>query len=96
MFRLIPSEIKTVDELGLPPVVAELARFASWTGAGDRANRIGKSTTLAAMVNVVNEERAAHIMTVEDPIEFLHSETSARRSTSERWHEAIPTASRSR
>ena len=71
-FRLIPCEIKTAAELGLPPVVGDLARcprgFVIVTGPTGS----GKSTTLAAMVDVVNEERAAHVMTIEDPIEFLH------------------------
>ncbi len=73
VFRLIPSEIKSVEQLGLPPVVAELARFARGLVLVTGPTGSGKSTTLAAMVNVVNEERAAHIMTVEDPIEFLHT-----------------------
>jgi twitching motility protein PilT len=72
-FRLIPSVIKSVDELGLPPVVAELARFPRGFVVVTGPTGSGKSTTLAAMVNVVNEERAAHVMTVEDPIEFLHT-----------------------
>jgi twitching motility protein PilT len=72
-FRLIPSVIKTVEELGLPPVVAELTRFPRGFVVVTGPTGSGKSTTLAAMVNVVNEERAAHVMTVEDPIEFLHT-----------------------
>ncbi|HWO70693.1 MAG TPA: type IV pilus twitching motility protein PilT [Actinomycetota bacterium] len=71
-FRLIPFEIKGVDELGLPPVVADLARFPRGFVVVTGPTGSGKSTTLAAMVDVVNRERAAHIMTVEDPIEFLH------------------------
>ncbi len=73
VFRLIPSEIKSVEDLGLPPVVSELARFPRGLVVVTGPTGSGKSTTLAAMVNVVNEERAAHIMTVEDPIEFLHT-----------------------
>ncbi len=71
-FRLIPFDIKGVDELGLPPVVADLARFPRGFVVVTGPTGSGKSTTLAAMVDVVNRERAAHIMTVEDPIEFLH------------------------
>jgi twitching motility protein PilT len=71
-FRLIPFEIKGVEELGLPPVVADLARFPRGFVVVTGPTGSGKSTTLAAMVDVVNRERAAHIMTVEDPIEFLH------------------------
>ncbi|MGH2920065.1 MAG: type IV pilus twitching motility protein PilT [Solirubrobacteraceae bacterium] len=72
-FRLIPFSIKTVDELGLPPVLHELARkprgFVLVTGPTGS----GKSTSLAAVVDEINETREEHIMTIEDPIEFLHS-----------------------
>ena len=71
-FRLIPFEIKKLDELGLPAVVADLARFPRGFVVVTGPTGSGKSTTLAGMVDVVNEERAGHIMTVEDPIEFLH------------------------
>jgi twitching motility protein PilT len=71
-FRLIPFEIKRLDELGLPAVVADLARFPRGFVVVTGPTGSGKSTTLAGMVDVVNEERAGHIMTVEDPIEFLH------------------------
>jgi len=72
-FRLIPFSIKTVDELGLPSVMHELARkprgFVLVTGPTGS----GKSTSLAAVVDEINSTRAEHIMTIEDPIEFLHS-----------------------
>ena len=71
-FRLIPFEIKKLDDLGLPSVVADLARFPRGFVVVTGPTGSGKSTTLAGMVDVVNEERAGHIMTVEDPIEFLH------------------------
>jgi twitching motility protein PilT len=71
-FRLIPFEITSIDELGLPPVVHELTRkprgFVLVTGPTGS----GKSTTLAAMIDAINESRDEHILTVEDPIEFLH------------------------
>src|SRR4051794_11635632 len=71
-FRLIPFSIKTVDELGLPSVLHELARkprgFVLVTGPTGS----GKSTSLAAVVDEINSTRAEHIMTIEDPIEFLH------------------------
>ena len=72
VFRVIPFEIKSIDELGLPPVVAELARYQRGFVVVTGPTGSGKSTTLASMVDVVNTERAGHIMTVEDPIEFLH------------------------
>jgi twitching motility protein PilT len=71
-FRLIPFSIRTVDELGLPPIMHELARrprgFVLVTGPTGS----GKSTSLAAVIDEINESRAEHIMTIEDPIEFLH------------------------
>src|SRR5215210_9369447 len=71
-FRLIPYEIKSIDGLALPPVVMDLARFQRGFVVVTGPTGSGKSTTLAAMVDIVNRERAGHIMTVEDPIEFLH------------------------
>ncbi|HEY7659401.1 MAG TPA: type IV pilus twitching motility protein PilT [Actinomycetota bacterium] len=71
-FRLIPYEIKGIDELALPSVVADLARYPRGFVVVTGPTGSGKSTTLAAMVDIVNRERRAHIMTVEDPIEFLH------------------------
>ncbi len=71
-FRLIPYEIKSIESLALPPVVADLARFPRGFVVVTGPTGSGKSTTLAAMVDVVNKERSGHIMTVEDPIEFLH------------------------
>jgi twitching motility protein PilT len=71
-FRLIPFSIKTVDELGLPSVMHELAKrprgFVLVTGPTGS----GKSTSLAAVIDEINSTREEHIMTIEDPIEFLH------------------------
>jgi twitching motility protein PilT len=71
-FRLIPFDIVGIDQLGLPPVVHELTKkprgFVLVTGPTGS----GKSTTLAAMIDAINETREEHIMTIEDPIEFLH------------------------
>ena len=72
VFRVIPFEIKDVEGLGLPNVVMDLARFQRGFVVVTGPTGSGKSTTLAAMVDIVNRERAGHIMTVEDPIEFLH------------------------
>jgi twitching motility protein PilT len=71
-FRLIPFEIKSVESLDLPSVVADLARYPRGFVVVTGPTGSGKSTTLAGMVDIVNKERQAHIMTVEDPIEFLH------------------------
>ena len=72
VFRVIPFDIQSITDLGLPPVAADLARFPRGFVVVTGPTGSGKSTTLAAMVDVVNTERAGHIMTVEDPIEFLH------------------------
>src|SRR5918998_4866334 len=71
-FRLIPFSIKTVEELGLPSTLEEFTKrprgFVLVTGPTGS----GKSTTLAAMLDVINDTRHEHILTIEDPIEFLH------------------------
>ncbi|MDI6689417.1 MAG: type IV pilus twitching motility protein PilT [Actinomycetota bacterium] len=71
-FRFIPVEIKTLEELGLPKILETLARkprgFVLVTGPTGS----GKTTTLAALINIINETRNVHIMTIEDPIEYLH------------------------
>ena len=75
-FRLIPSEMPALDTLGLPPVLREFTKkprgFVLVTGPTGS----GKSTTLAAMLDLINTERREHIMTIEDPIEFLHRHKS--------------------
>ena len=72
VFRVIPAEIKSFAELGLPPVLAEMAREERGLVLVTGPTGSGKSTTLAAMVDLINSERNAHILTVEDPIEFVH------------------------
>src|SRR5881397_2171768 len=71
-FRMIPFEIKAIQDLGLPPVVQEFARLPRGFVLVTGPTGSGKSTTLASLVDIVNVERSCHIMTVEDPIEFLH------------------------
>lgn len=74
VFRVIPTKILSAEELGLPPVLTEyfchlhkgLVLVTGATGSG-------KSTTLAAMIDYINQNRSDHILTVEDPIEFVHS-----------------------
>ena len=72
VFRVIPTEIKSFADLGLPPVLAEMAREERGLVLVTGPTGSGKSTTLAAMVDLINNERHAHILTVEDPIEFVH------------------------
>jgi twitching motility protein PilT len=71
-FRMIPFEIKPLDTLGIPPQVADFARLPRGLVLVTGPTGSGKSTTLASLVDIVNIERPCHIMTVEDPIEFLH------------------------
>ena len=71
-FRLIPFSIQSVEELGLPAAVKDLARLRRGLVVVTGPTGSGKSTTLAAMLDIVNSERRAHVLTVEDPIEFLH------------------------
>ncbi|HKP38286.1 MAG TPA: type IV pilus twitching motility protein PilT [Pyrinomonadaceae bacterium] len=73
VFRAIPFEVKSFDELGLPPVVEKLCRKPRGLVLVTGPTGSGKSTTLAAMIDKINRERRAHIITIEDPIEFLHS-----------------------
>ncbi len=72
-FRAIPYEVRPFSELGLPAVVQELMRKPSGLILVTGPTGSGKSTTLASMIDQVNEERHEHIITIEDPIEFIHS-----------------------
>jgi twitching motility protein PilT len=71
-FRTIPSEIKSISELGLPKAVEELTEKPRGLVLVTGPTGSGKSTSLAAMIDKINETRHEHIMSVEDPIEFLH------------------------
>ena len=70
--RLIPNEIKSVTELGMPNVVLSFADYPRGLVLVTGPTGSGKSTTLAALVDKINSERANHIITIEDPIEFTH------------------------
>lgn len=76
VFRVIPTEIKTLQDLKLPPVLGDLARRNKGLILVTGPTGSGKSTTLAAMVDQVNNERQDHILTIEDPIEFVHRHKS--------------------
>jgi twitching motility protein PilT len=71
-FRIIPTELKQLIELGVPESVANFAKMARGLVLVTGPTGSGKSTTLAALVDLVNSTRADHVVTVEDPIEFLH------------------------
>ena len=70
--RLIPNEIKSIGELGMPAAVAEFANYPRGLVLVTGPTGSGKSTTLAAIVDKINSEKSAHIITIEDPIEFTH------------------------
>lgn len=71
--RIINSSPMTVDQLGLPPIMSELARKRRGLILVTGPTGSGKSTTLAAMIDQINEEKKGHIVTLEDPIEYLHT-----------------------
>src|SRR5262249_6976709 len=71
-FRLIPFKIRTFNDLGLPPIVAELCKKPRGLILVTGPTGSGKSTTLAAMVDKINTDEHGHIITIEDPVEFLH------------------------
>ncbi|HMC37599.1 MAG TPA: type IV pilus twitching motility protein PilT [Actinomycetota bacterium] len=76
-FRLIPFVIRSVEQLGLPPQVEDFARLPRGLVLVTGPTGSGKSTSLAALIDVINQEKDVHIMTVEDPIEYLHSHKRA-------------------
>ncbi|OPY91127.1 MAG: Twitching mobility protein [Syntrophus sp. PtaU1.Bin208] len=76
VFREIPSEILTCEQLGLPPVISKLASLPRGLVLVTGPTGSGKSTTLAAIINEANRIRKDHIITVEDPIEFVHRSQS--------------------
>ncbi len=73
VFRAIPYEIKTFKDLGLPPVVSDMCKKPRGLILVTGPTGSGKSTTLASMIDKINIERHEHILTIEDPIEFLHN-----------------------
>ncbi len=77
VYRTIPFQIKSFQELGLPPILEELTKKPRGLVLVTGPTGSGKSTTLAAMVDKINTERAEHIITVEDPIEYLHNSKTA-------------------
>ena len=72
-FRLIPAEVVRFDTLGLPPVVADFANKPRGLVLVTGPTGSGKSTTLASLIDLINRTREEHIITIEDPIEFLHT-----------------------
>jgi twitching motility protein PilT len=76
VIRMIPFNVRTFNDLGLPPVMAKLAERPRGLILVTGPTGSGKSTTLAAIIDKINKERKGHIITVEDPIEFIHRHQS--------------------
>jgi len=72
VLRIVPSEIPTLEQLALPPIIQQIAETERGLVLVTGATGSGKSTTLAAMIQHINTLRSAHIITIEDPLEFLH------------------------
>jgi twitching motility protein PilT len=77
VLRVIPMQIRTIDELGLPQILKAIAEEERGLVLVTGTTGSGKSTTLAAMIDYINQTRSAHVMTVEDPIEFLHRDNKS-------------------
>jgi len=73
VFRTIPTQVMTLEELGLPPILRELCQKEKGLVLVTGPTGSGKSTTLAAMIDFINETFEGHILTIEDPIEFVHA-----------------------
>jgi twitching motility protein PilT len=72
VMRMIASKIPSIEELNLPPAIADTATLKNGIVLVTGPTGSGKSSTLAAIIDLINESRAEHILTIEDPIEFLH------------------------
>jgi twitching motility protein PilT len=72
--RIVPLKIPSLEELGLPPVLRQFTQFVQGLVLVTGPTGCGKTTTLAAMIDIVNQERKGHIVTIEDPLEFVHAD----------------------
>ena len=77
VMRRLPAQVPTIDELGLPPVFREMAREINGLILVTGATGSGKTTSLAALLDAVNETRAVHVVTLEDPVEYVHPHKKA-------------------
>jgi twitching motility protein PilT len=77
VFRQIPTDIKTVDQLGLPETIRNLSQYPRGLVLVTGPTGSGKSTTLAAMIDEINRGQQVHILTIEDPVEFVHRSKKA-------------------
>ncbi len=77
VMRLIPLTIRTLEQLGLPPVLGEVTKHRQGLVLVTGPTGSGKTTTLAALIDIINQNRPCHIVTVEDPLEIVHKDKSA-------------------
>jgi twitching motility protein PilT len=89
VFRIIPTEIKTLAELSIPTVVERFAELKSGLVLVTGPTGSGKSTTLAALIDYINRNYSKHIITIEDPIEYVHVNRKSVITQRELWHDAV-------
>lgn len=89
VLRLIPLEIKSIDDLDIPQVLKQICTLKNGLVLVTGPTGSGKSTSLAAMVNEVNETRPVHIVTIEDPLEFMHRDKTAIITQREVGHDTL-------
>ncbi len=89
VLRAIPLQIKSIEELGLPPVLHKLCQLMNGVVLVTGVTGSGKSTTLAALIEEINEKRAVHVVTIEDPLEFVHRDKKAIVTQREVGHDTL-------
>jgi twitching motility protein PilT len=87
VFRLIPTELRSLSELGIPTVVERFAELKSGMVLVTGPTGSGKSTTLAALIDYINRNYSKHIITIEDPIEYVHNNNKSVITQRELWHD---------
>lgn len=87
IFRVIPKIIPTIESLKLPKILKKISGYSNGLVLVTGATGSGKSSTLAAMIDYINENRAVHVLTLEDPIEFLHESKKSRITQREVGHD---------